>query len=149
MKYLITKKAKKLTKDYNNSTFEITIPKNQMIEVAYKTSAGEGRKEQIIGAFVYLKMGDEVYPSIVEFSSEEVELIGDTVKKEELFQEASLKGRMFFYNDEICTCWEFIRLINYLPFDSFTTVKDTENVLKVSFGYKNTLKGKQVLTVVF
>lgn len=120
-----------------------------MIEVAYKTTAGEDRKEQIIGAFVYLKMGEEVYPSIVEFNGDEVELIGDAVNKEELLREASMKGKMFFYNDEICTCWEFIRLVGYLPFDTFTTVKDTENVLKVSFGNKNSVKGKQVLTVVF
>lgn len=148
MKYLITRKVKKFTKDYKNSKFEITIPENQMIEVAYKTPVGEDRKEQIIGAYIYLKMGDNVYPSIVEFSKDEVEIIGDIITLTELMKEAVNRGKLFFFNKEICTCWEFIHQVKYLPFDSFTTINDNENMLKVSCG-QNNFKGKQVLTILF
>ncbi len=149
MKYLLTRKSKKLTKDYKNSRLEITIPANQMIEVAYKTAAGEDRKDQIVGAFIYLKMGDNVFPSIVEFSGDEVEIIGEKIGKDDLVKEAVTNGKLFFDNSQICTCWEFVHLLYNLPFESFTTVNDNEELLRVSCGYKNALVNKQVLTITY
>ncbi len=149
MRYLITRKVKKLSKDFKSNKLEITIPENQMIEVAYKAPTGEDRKEQIIGAYIYLKMGEDVYPSIVEFSMDEVELIGDTISKAELVQEAVLKGRLFFINKEVCTCWEFVRMLNYLPFDDFKTVNDNDSILRVVQKNKASYPGKQEYVVVF
>ena len=149
MRYLITRKVKKLSKDFKSNKLEITIPENQMIEVAYKAPAGENRKEQIVGAYIYLKMGEKVYPSIVEFSMDEVEIIGDTITKTELMQEAALKGKMFFVNKEICTCWEFVRWLSYLPFENFKTVNDNESILRVVQGGKNSYAGRQEYVVVF
>ena len=149
MRYLITRKVKKLSKDFKSNKLEITIPENQMIEVAYKAPTGEDRKEQIIGAYIYLKMGEKVYPSIVEFSMDEVEIIGDTITKLEFMQEAVLKGKLFFVNKEICTCWEFIRWLSYLPFENFKTVNDNESILRVVQGSKNSYAGKQEYVIVF
>lgn len=149
MKYLITKKMKKLTKDLKNKRLKIVIPKNQMIELAYKTPAGAGRKEQIVGAYIYLKMGDTVYPSIVEFSGDEVEIVGDSIEKEDLIMEAINNGKLFFLNQDICTCEEFVRALQSIPNDSFTIINDDDNFLRVSFRYKDALTGKQVLTMIF
>ncbi len=149
MRYLITRRVKKLSKDFKSNKLEITIPENQMIEVAYKAPTGNDRKEQIVGAYIYLKMGEKVYPSIVEFSMDEVEIIGDTITRMELMQEASLKGKMFFINREICTCWEFIRWLKYLPADTFKTVNDNDSILRVVQGSKNSYMGKQEYVVVF
>ncbi len=149
MKYLITRKAKKLTKDYNNKRLEIVIPKNQMIEIAYKAFPEKDRNKQIVGAYVYLKMGESVFPSIVEFSRDEVEIIGDSISKEELCKEATLKGKLFFINKGISTCTDFIRQIQGNPTDSFTIIHDDENILKVVYGSKKSERGKQVFTVAF
>lgn len=147
MKYLITRKTKKLTKDFKNKRLEIVIPKNQMIELAYKTPVGENRKEQIVGAYVYLKMGDTIYPSIIEFTSDEVEIVGDVIAKEDLIIESIKNGKLFFINKEICTCAEFIQHLLYIPNENFTILKDNKKVLRVFF--KNDWPGKQTLTVVF
>lgn len=149
MKYLITKKMKKLTKDLKNKRLKVVIPKNQMIELAYKTPAGVNKKEQIVGAYIYLKMGDTVYPSIVEFSGDEVEIVGDSITKEDLLKEAVDNGKLFFLNKDICSCKEFVQALLSVPNDSFTIVNDDENFLRVVFRYKNAMLGKQVLTVVF
>lgn len=157
MKYLITRKSKKLTKNLNNKKFEIIIPENQMIEVAYKTSAGEEKKEQIIGAYVYLKMGENVFPSIVEFSSDEVEIIGEVIGKNDFLEKATLEGKMFFVNGEICTCQEFVDAISEIDYDSFTILNNNENMLRVTTGRRNMLtskrdsntSGKSILTVAF
>lgn len=157
MKYLITRKSKKLTKNLNNKKFEIIIPENQMIEVAYKTSAGEEKKEQIIGAYVYLKMGENVFPSIVEFSSDEVEIIGEVMAKSDLLEKATAEGRMFFVNGEICTCQEFVAAIGEIDYESFTILNNNENMLRVTTGRRNmiasnrgkSVTGKSILTIAF
>ncbi|HHU75739.1 MAG TPA: hypothetical protein GXZ24_02415 [Firmicutes bacterium] len=149
MKYLITKKVKKLTKDLKNKRLKIIIPKNQMIELAYKTPAGANKKEQIIGAYIYLKMGDTVYPSIVEFSGDEVEIVGDSIEKDDLIAEAIDNGKLFFLNKDICTCAEFVRALLSIPNDNFTIVNNDDSCLRVIFRYKNAMVGKQALTVVF
>ena len=110
MKYLITKKIKKLTKDLKNKRLEIIIPENQMIELAYKTPVGENRNEQIVGAYIYLKIGDTVYPSIVEFSGDEVEIVGDAIEKEKLIAAAVNRGKMFFLNSNICRVQNLFKL---------------------------------------
>ncbi len=149
MRYLITRKVKKLTKDFKSNKLEITIPENQMIEVAYKAPTGKDRKEHIVGAYIYLKMGEKVYPSIVEFSMDEVEIIGDLLTKEEIMQEAAIKGKMFFVNKQICTCWEFVRWLTYLPYDHFKTVNDNDRILRVVQGSRSTYMGKQEYVIVF
>ncbi len=149
MKYLITRKIKKLTKDLKNKRLEIVIPENQMIELAYKTPAGENRKEQIVGAYVYLKMGDTVYPSIVEFSGDEVEIVGDSIAKTELISESINNGKLFFLNKEICTCAEFVTALLRIPNEKFTILNDDEKFLRVVYGYKSAWLGKQTLTVLF
>ena len=149
MKYLITKKIKKLTKDLQNKRFEIVIPENQMIELAYKTPAGNNRKEQIVGAYVYFKMGDTVYPSIVEFSGDEVEIVGDSITKEDLIAESINKGKLFFLNNKICTCAEFVKALLRIRNNKFTILNDEENFLRVVYGYKNSWVEKQFITIVF
>ncbi len=149
MKYLITRKVKRITKDFNNKKLQITIPKNQMIEIAYKTFAGADRQKQIVGAYVYLKMGEDVFPSIVEFSRDEVEIIGDVIGKKELAKEAILRGKIFFTNKEICTCAEFIKFLEYAPVEEFTIVNDDNNLLKVMYGNRKSVVGRQVLRVIF
>ncbi|MGI5876608.1 MAG: hypothetical protein ACOX6X_07335 [Dethiobacteria bacterium] len=147
MKYLITRKVKKLTKDYKNNTFEIVIPKDQMIELAYKTKAAN-KDEEIFGAYVNLRLGEKVYTSIVEFSNDEVEIIGDTMTKEELMETAIMKGKMFFWNKEICTCWEFIRKLKYLTHNTtFTTSNNNDALLRVIYGGSTVAANKQVLTI--
>jgi hypothetical protein len=146
MKYLITRKVKKLTKDYKNNTFEIIIPKDQMIELAYKTKAGN-KEEQIIGAYVNLRLGEKVYTSIVEFSNDEVEIIGDIMTREELMETAILNGKMFFWNKEICTCWEFIRNLKYLSYHTFTTSNNNDVLLRVVYGGSTAEANKQILTI--
>jgi|GEM_PF-1544955 len=154
MKYLITRKSKKLTKNLNNKKFEIIIPENQMIEVAYKT-AGKKQKEQIIGAYVYLKMGEDVFPSIVEFSSDEVEIIGETIDKNDLLKKAAAEGKMFFVNGEISTCQEFVAETLRTGYETFTILNNNENMLRVTTSRRNTLSShtkhaeKYVLTIVF
>ncbi len=149
MKYLITRKVKRITKDFNDKKLEITIPKNQMIEIAYKTFAGTDRKKQIVGAYVYLKMGENVFPSIVEFSRDEVEIIGDVISKKEFAKEAILKGKMFFANKDICTCAEFIKMLEYAPVEELAIVSDDKNMLKVAYGNRKSVVGRQVLRVIF
>ena len=156
MKYLITRKSKKLTKNLNNKKFEIIIPENQMIEVAYKTLAGQEQKDQIIGAYVYLKMGESVFPSIVEFSSDEVEIIGEIIGKNDLLAKATVEGRMFFVNGEICTCQEFVGEIGDIDYEKFTILNNNESILRVTTGRRNMLTanrnknaGKTVLTIAF
>jgi hypothetical protein len=156
MKYLITRKSKKLTKNLNNKKFEIIIPENQMIEVAYKTSAGQEKKEQIIGAYVYLKMGESVFPSIVEFSSDEVEIIGEVIGKNDLLAKATDEGKMFFVNGEICTCQEFVGEIGEIDYENFTILNNNENMLRVTTGRRNMITanrnknaGKTILTIAF
>ncbi len=156
MKYLITRKSKKLTKNLNNKKFEIIIPENQMIEVAYKTLAGQEKKEQIIGAYVYLKMGESVFPSIVEFSSDEVEIIGEIIGKNDLLVKATVEGKMFFVNGEICTCQEFVGEIGDIDYEKFTILNNNENMLRVTTGRRNMITasrnknaGKTILTIAF
>ena len=156
MKYLITRKSKKLTKNLNNKKFEIIIPENQMIEVAYKTSAGQEKKEQIIGAYVYLKMGESVFPSIVEFSSDEVEIIGEVIGKNDLLAKATDEGKMFFVNGEICTCQEFVGEVGEIDYENFTILNNNENMLRVTTGRRNMIManrsknaGKTILTIAF
>jgi hypothetical protein len=156
MKYLITRKSKKLTKNLNNKKFEIIIPENQMIEVAYKTLAGQEKKEQIIGAYVYLKMGESVFPSIVEFSSDEVEIIGEVIGKNDLLAKATDEGKMFFVNGEICTCQEFVGEIGEIDYENFTILNNNENMLRVTTGRRNMItanrnknSGKTILTIAF
>lgn len=156
MKYLITRKSKKLTKNLNNKKFEIIIPENQMIEVAYKTSAGQENNEQIIGAYVYLKMGESVFPSIVEFAGDEVELIGEIMEKNDLLVRATGEGKMFFVNGEICTCQEFVSEVGEIAYDDFTVLNNNENILRVTTGRRNMLTanrnknaGKTILTIAF
>ena len=156
VKYLITRKSKKLTKNLNNKKFEIIIPENQMIEVAYKTSAGQKKEEQIVGAYVYLKMGENVFPSIVEFSSDEVEIIGEIIGKNDLLVKATADGKMFFVNGEICTCQEFVGEIGDIDYEKFTILNNNESILRVTTGRRNMLTanrnknaGKTVLTIAF
>lgn len=149
MKYLITRKVKRITKDFNDKKLEITIPKNQMIEIAYKTFAGADRKKQIVGAYVYLKMGENVFPSIVEFSRDEVEIIGDVISKKEFAKEAILRGKMFFTNKDICTCAEFIKMLEYAPVEELAIVSDDKNMLKVAYGNRKSVVGRQVMRVIF
>lgn len=149
MKYLITKKIKKLTKDLKNKRLEIIIPENQMIELAYKTPVGENRKEQIVGAYIYLKIGDTVYPSIVEFSGDEVEIVGDAIEKEKLIALAVNKGKMFFLNSNICTCSEFVRALLCRQNSRFTILNDNDKYLRVVSRYKNPPSGKQIMTIIF
>jgi len=149
MKYLITKKIKKFSKELKNKRLEIIIPENQMIELAYKTPAGENKKEQIVGAYIYLKIGDTVYPSIVEFSGDEVEIVGGTIEKEKLIATAVNKGKMFFLNSSICTCTEFVRALLGRPYDHLTILNDNEKYIRVVSGYKNSLSEKQIMTVIF
>ncbi len=156
MKYLITRKSKKLTKNLNNKKFEIIIPENQMIEVAYKTLAGQEQKDQIIGAYVYLKMGESVFPSIVEFSSDEVEIIGEIIGKNDLLAKATVEGKMFFVNGEICTCEEFVGEIGEIDYDNFTILNNNENMLRVTTGRRNMITAsrnknlaKTILTIAF
>ncbi len=156
MKYLITRKSKKLTKNLNNKKFEIIIPENQMIEVAYKTLAGQEQKDQIIGAYVYLKMGESVFPSIVEFSSDEVEIIGEIIGKNDLLAKATVEGRMFFVNGEICTCQEFVGEIGDIDYENFTILNNNENMLRVTTGRRNMITAsrnkntaKTILTIAF
>ncbi len=156
MKYLITRKSKKLTKNLNNKKFEIIIPENQMIEVAYKTLAGQEKKEQIIGAYVYLKMGESVFPSIVEFSSDEVEIIGEIIGKNDLLAKATVEGKMFFVNGEICTCEEFVGEIGEIDYENFTILNNNENMLRVTTGRRNMITAsrnknlaKTILTIAF
>ena len=149
MKYLITKRSKKLTKDLKNKRIEIVIPENQMIELAYKTPAGENRKEQIIGAYVYLKIGDTVYPSIVEFSGDEVRIVGDSISREDMAAKAIRRGRIFFVNNGICTCREFIHNLFLNPNDSFTVVKDNKVYFRVVSTYKQYYYEKKYFTIVY
>ena len=149
MKYLITKKIKKLTKDLKNKRIEIVIPENQMIELAYRTPAGENRKEQIVGAYVYLKIGDTVYPSIVEFSGDEVRIVGDTISKEDLIAKAVRSGRIFFVNNDICTCREFTQILLRYTGGSFTVLKDNNYFFRVVSAYKHYYYEKQYLTIVY
>lgn len=157
VKYLITRKSKKLTKNLNNKKFEIVIPENQMIEVAYKTTAGQENNEQIIGAYVYLKMGENVFPSIVEFSGDEVEIIGEVIDKNDLLKKATVAGKMFFVNGEICTCQEFVSEIGETGYENFTILNNNENMLRVTTGRRNMLTnkrtaknaGKSILTIAF
>lgn len=149
MKYLITKKIKKLTKDLKNKRLEIIIPENQMIELAYKTPVGENRNEQIVGAYIYLKIGDTVYPSIVEFSGDEVEIVGDAIEKEKLIAAAVNRGKMFFLNSNICTCSEFVQALLCRQNSRFTVLNDNEKYLRVVSRYKNSPSGKQIMTIIF
>ena len=157
VKYLITRKPKRLTKNINNKKFEITIPENQMIEVAYKTSAGQDKNEQIVGAYVYLKMGENVFPSIVEFSGDEVEIIGEIISKNDLLEKATVTGRMFFVNGDICTCQEFAEAVDETGYENFTILNNNSNMLRVITGrhmitaakQKTKKASKSILTIAF
>jgi len=149
MKYIITKKPKKLTKELKNKRLEIVIPENQMIELAYKTPAGEDIKEQIVGAYVYLKIGDAVYPSIVEFSGDEVKIVGDTITKDDLATKAILSGRVFLVDEEICTCLEFVQALQRNANNYFTILKDNKDLIRVFFSYRDGRLVKKYLTVFF
>ena len=63
-----------------------------MIELAYKTPAGVNKRTDC--ERIYLKIGDTVYPSIVEFSGDEVKLSVYNWK-EKLIATAN-KGKCFF-----------------------------------------------------
>ena len=149
MKYIITKKTKRLTKELKNKRLEIVIPENQMIEFAYRTPMGESRKEQIVGAYVYLKIGDAVYPSIVEFSGDEVKILGDTISKNDLAARAINNGRVFLVDEEICSCEGFVQALQRNPNNVFTILKDNNELIRVVYSYREGRLVKKYLTVFF
>ncbi len=148
MAFLITKNKKKFSKYYQNTLHEFVIPKNKIMELAYKIDNDKDEKGQVVGAYINFKIGDEVFPSIVEFSREEVEIIGEVVRKNELFLKAVNSGTLFFVNQEICTCREFVRFVNLLPAKEYVTVNSNEHILRVSTRDSCSYKGKVILTIV-
>ena len=148
MAFLITKNKKKFSKFWQNSLHEFIIPKNKMMEMAYKIADEKEKKDQVVGAYIHFKVGEEVFPSIVEFERNEVEIVGEEVTKNELIMKAIYEGGLFFVNEEIHTCLEFIKYLNLMPEKEFVSLNSNEDIFRVSTRNSCSYKGKINLTVV-
>ncbi len=150
MAFFITKKAKKAVIEFEKCRLEFSVPPNLKLEVAYRIPAEKEKRAQMVGGYLYLKLGNELFPAIVEFSRDEVKLIGERITKEQFVIEAVTRGKIFFHNKEICTCWEFALTLIRLPLNSFTIVEESNRILMVSaYGQANAVKGKGEFTILF